>query len=486
MLWVALELPSLPLQIVERAGVCAAPLVVSEGPAQRPAVACMNATARAAGIREGQAVAAAKALASDLRIVPRDERVEAETLERIAGWAGQYTPMASVDGQGIVLEIESCLRLFDGHAKMTAAIVRGVRELGFAATVGIAPTPLAARIFARAEAQGRAVRACLALDELPERIAELPLFLVEWPEQTLARLTDLGILRWRDMLELPAEGVARRFGPEIALSVDRLMGRVADPRKPYEPPARFRSRLELPAEADGVEALLFPLKRLLLELEGYLRGRGSGVQRLALTLEHGRRARTRLDLDFSSPEREADFALAIARERLGRLKLAAATHALDLRADALLPYVPRATTWLPGAKEHAIGRQRLLERLSARLGKDRVFGIGIAEDHRPERDWVPAGAGMTTARHPVAGRGPITRPTWLLTRPQKLITSDGHPSFQGALSLHAGPERIEAGWWDGEEARRDYYVALNAQGEAFWIYREHRDLSSWYLHGVFG
>ena len=58
MLWVALEMPSLPLQIVERAGACAQPLVVSEGSAQRPTVACANAAAREAGIREGQAVAA--------------------------------------------------------------------------------------------------------------------------------------------------------------------------------------------------------------------------------------------------------------------------------------------------------------------------------------------------------------------------------------------------------------------------------------------
>ena len=57
--------------------------------------------------------------------------------------------------------------------------------------------------------------------------------------------------------------------------------------------------------------------------------------------------------------------------------------------------------------------------------------------------------------------------------------------LQGALELVAGPERIEAGWWDGDEVRRDYYVAENAHGETYWIFREHRDTSAWYLHGVF-
>ena len=74
---------------------------------------------------------------------------------------------------------------------------------------------------------------------------------------------------------------------------------------------------------------------------------------------------------------------------------------------------------------------------------------------------------------------------WLLQRPHRLILEAGHPVLQGSLELTAGPERIEAGWWDGEEVRRDYYVAANPRGETFWIFREHRDLSAWYLHGVF-
>jgi protein ImuB len=446
-------------------------------------VACANTAAREAGVHVGQAVAAAKALAGELRVVDRNPRAEREALERIAAWAGQFTSMVSLDEQGVVLEVESSLRLFEGHAKLTAAIQRGVRELGFHATLGVAPTPLAARLFARAETQGRAVRSCLALADLRERLAELPLFLLDWPEKTLALLTDLGVLRLRDVLDLPAEGIAKRFGPLIVASLDRLTGRLADPRMPYAAPPRFRSRLELPAEAEGVGALLFPLKRILVEFEGYARGRGVGAQRLALWLEHGRKSRSRLGLDFASPEREADFILAIAREKLGRLTLPAATLALELRAEALLPFTPRTCAWLPGAEEQKVDAGRLVERLGARLGAERVFGIALADDHRPEKDW----AGAAPLRNSRALASPVTarRPAWLLQRPHRLVVHDGHPTLQGALELAAGPERIEAGWWDGEEVRRDYYVAANARGETFWIFREHRDLSAWYLHGVF-
>lgn len=493
MLWIALELPSLPLQIAERAGASREPLVISEGTVQRPLVACPNEAARRAGIREGQSVAAAKALAGDLRVLPRDENVERETIERLAAWAGQFTPMVSVDGQGIVLEIEASLKLFEGHAKLTGAIQRGVREIGLHAALGIAPTALAARLFARAEARGLQVRACVAPADLRQRLADLPLFLLDWPGKTLAHLADLGVLRLRDMLELPAEGIAKRFGPEIVASLDRLMGKLPDPRVPYAPPPRFRSRIELPAEADGVEALLFPLRRLLAEFEGAMRARGSGVQRLELALDHGRRSRTRVMLDFSSPEREADFILAIAREKLGRLTLAAPTLALGLRAEALLAYVPRESTWLPGARELALDRERLLERLAARLGKDRVFGIAIADDHRPENGvrYAFSQAAAKNAQLAQVQRKSVPdtifaqRPTWLLHRPQRLIAQEGNPSYQGALELIAGPERIEAGWWDGDEVSRDYYVAANPRGETFWIYREHRGAQAWYMHGVF-
>lgn len=482
MLWFALELPSLPLQVAERAGASSEPLVIAEGPLQRPTVACANAAARAAGVREGQAVAAAKALAGTLRVIARDPASERETLERIAAWTGQFTPMACVESQGVVLEVQASLRLFGGHARLASAIRRGVRELGLRAALGIAPTPLAARLFAKAEAQGLTARGCFTVDELAARLADLPLFLLDWPDETVARLADLGVLRLRDVLALPASGIARRFGPAIALALERLLGRAADPRVPYVPPPRFRARLELPAEADGVEALLFPLRRMLVEFEGAARGRGAGAQRFVLTLEHGRDARTRLALDFATAEREADFILSIAREKLGRVALAAPTVALGLRADTLLPYSPRPATWLPGAREQALDRERLFERLAARLGRERVHGIALGDDHRPEAGWK-----KSNGASPAGSTGPDSgaRPIWLLSRPQRLVTEDGAPCLQGLLEMRAGPERIEAGWWDGAEVRRDYYVAANARGETYWIYREHRDLSAWYLHGVF-
>jgi protein ImuB len=49
----------------------------------------------------------------------------------------------------------------------------------------------------------------------------------------------------------------------------------------------------------------------------------------------------------------------------------------------------------------------------------------------------------------------------------------------------AGPERIETGWWDGGDIRRDYYVVRTSQGQCAWVYCAPGEQGSWMLHGWF-
>ena len=98
-----------------------------------------------------------------------------------------------------------------------------------------------------------------------------------------------------------------------------------------------------------------------------------------------------------------------------------------------------------------------------------------AIDHRPELDWKKGGTapGLAAARgqSPKPESVPEPRPAFLLNRPQRLIVEQGAPVLQGALELIAGPERIESGWWDGGDVRRDYYLIETAAGQRAWAYR---------------
>ena len=91
----------------------------------------------------------------------------------------------------------------------------------------------------------------------------------------------------------------------------------------------------------------------------------------------------------------------------------------------------------------------------------------------------------------------------LLPVPQRLAVRGGQPQHHGDLALLAGPQRIEAGWLQGDAdcALRDYFVARSPGAGLVWVYRErlrppggagplatalqpHRGLN-WYLHGLF-
>ena len=113
---------------------------------------------------------------------------------------------------------------------------------------------------------------------------------------------------------------------------------------------------------------------------------------------------------------------------------------------------------------------RLTERLRARLGHDSVYGLATHPDHRPEHAWRRVEPGEWD---PHDFRQPGPRPLWLLQ--PKTIPQD---SFE----LLVGPERIESGWWDGDEASRDYFIARLPNESLIWVYRE---AGEWFLHGLF-
>jgi protein ImuB len=138
---------------------------------------------------------------------------------------------------------------------------------------------------------------------------------------------------------------------------------------------------------------------------------------------------------------------------------------------------------------------QLIERLRARLGAEAVHGLCLVPEHRPERNGdihLFSETGEATLFVTRKGLRPLvrkcphfSRPVWLLAEPQPLA-GDERPHCEGPLEIEEGPERIESGWWDGRDVRRDYYVARTPAGARLWIFRERRAQGGWFLHGVFG
>jgi protein ImuB len=483
MRWLAIHLPDLPLAIFARALATPVPFAVSQ-PGRVERILNASPAAYAQGVRPGLGVAAARALCPALQVRPRHPRAEGESLERLAAWCLRFTPHVSLSPpQGLVLDVAASLRLFGGPDPLLAQVADGLSRLGYAHRLALAPTPLGALVIAAwaCEAPSEHITCISDLPALRARLAPLPLQALGLSARALEDLTRMGLRQISDLLRLPRAGLAERLGRERVDLLARLLGEAPDLRAWFEPPTRYRGRLELPAEIERVEALLFPCRRLLDELEGVLRGHQGGTDRLDWRLEHAKAHMTRLILGSAQPLREAHRWLDLLRERLGRLVLPAPVREIRLYVKDIRPLSPEDPWLFP--EQAALSRRpdlALLDRLRARLGGNAIRGIAPIADHRPERAWRWCDPGETGNGIPRP-----ERPAWLLAQPQPLRVHEGKPWLDGPLHLGPERERIETGWWDDDEVRRDYFVATTASGEQLWIYREIGGRQGWFLHGIF-
>ena len=478
MLWIALDFPCLPLETFAPASAHTEAWAIADG----ADVLVCNEQARALGVRAGMRLAAACALAPRLNYRLRDAAAEAATLATLAAWAGQYTPNVSLEPpRALLLDIEGSLRLFGGIRPILQELKRGLAGMGYSVTMACAPTATAALLLARAGMQ-KIINCRRALDAV---VATLPLAALACDARTAQTLQAVGVKRIGDLMALPRDGVARRCGQPLLDSVDRALGRLPAPREFFAPPAQFDAKLELAAPVAHSEALLFAANRLLTQLTGFLAARNGGVQRFTLTLAHERGVETTpIEIGLVAPTRDGRHLTLLVRERLAALALPAPVHALRIAASDIL-VLAQENRELFADRAGAPGEwQKLVERLRARLGAEAVHGLAAQAEHRPERAWRATEPGAASTA-PACGPPP-PRPLWLLAAPQPLKEIAHRPHYrENALAILAGPERIESGWWDGDDVKRDYFVAQTPDCATLWIYRERRAPGSWYLHGVF-
>ena len=466
MLWVSLHLPHMALEL--RQPQESEPLAVTDGAgAQRRIIAC-NTAALEAGIALSMDAPSAMMREPQLRMFDRSRADERRAAAAIACWAHQFTSDVCMDAARwmLWLEVGSSLRYFNGLATIHAQIKNSIERLGYTALLGIAPTLEAAALLTRHPE----VLPILNKSEIRRTIAGLPLAGLEIGPKVIDQLHTTGLRTVEDLLCVPSESLARRFGEELPHYLQRLLGERADVRRRHRAPAVYRRRFDLMDGIESVEGLLFPLRRILQELEGYLRGRDVAIQQLRVTLLHRGATETVLQLVTSAPQRDAVRLFALLREKLERTQLPDPVTAIVLSAAEFVePQISQADFFDDHQREND-NWSALLDKLRARLGADAIRRLGLSDDHRPESAWCVLADGKTAV---VTDDFP-DRPLWFLSEPRQISTL---PQLLGT------PERIEAGWWAGQDSSRDYYLARTDAGARWWLFRE-AGTNRWYLQGL--
>ncbi|ENO90007.1 hypothetical protein C666_03940, partial [Thauera linaloolentis 47Lol = DSM 12138] len=284
---------------------------------------------------------------------------------------------------------------------------------------------------------------------------------------------------------LPAAGLARRQAQAASLLIARARGERPDPRRWFEPPARFSHELALPAPTHHSEALLFAARRLFASLADWLQARHAAIDHCRLSLVHEGCGDTPLDLILGQPSSDEGHLALIARERLATSPLPSEVCALRLEAAHPLAQPPLAGDLFGALGQGRSEAARLLDRLRARLGDGAVRRLERVADHRPEAAWRVCGEAAGTPPDPARGRATASspaslgrRPLWLLPEPRAIDPRQ--------YTLLGDAERIESGWWDDGDIRRDYYLARRGDDSLCWIFHDLAPPGGWFLQGCFG
>jgi protein ImuB len=379
-----------------------ATLVMVRG-AARLAALCPRAIAL--GLREGMALADARALRPELIAFEVAAGENAARLAAIADWCRRWTPLAAVDSEcgapAVTLDVGGAAHLFGGEEKLAREVETAFRAQGFSARACVAASPQAARALARFTAlalapQGRAF----------ERLADsLPLAALELDAETLDAMRQAGFRRVGDVRLRPRAPLAARFGPHVLTRLDGLFGLTLSPISPrFEtPPYLVERRFAEPlTQEDAIQATL---ARLCEDLCAMLTRHGEGARRLDASFFRVDGVTRRLVVGAAQATRDPRALARLFRERLKAI----GEEGLDtgygfdvVRLAAARVERLDADQAILGASAKAGDFAHLVDRLGARLGPHRVTRLVARARRLPEQAGALAPHGQEQERQ---GRG---------------------------------------------------------------------------------
>ncbi len=455
------------------------------------------------GLGPGLTLADARARVPSLAAAAADPQADARLLNEIALFCGRFTPMVAIEPpDGLILDISGCAHLFGGEASLRDRVVAALARRGVEARAALADGPDAARAFARFARGG-----IVPPGEAPALACRLPLAALELPAQTALALARAGLRRVGDLEALPPATLSARFGAGARLKLDRLLGREERRITPLRPPPDCAAERRFPAPLLESTALMEALARLVADIARLLESRGRGGRLFEAFFFRTDGAVRSLRVETGRPCRDPAMLLRLFRERMDALAdpidPGFGFDALRLEVPATDPQAPEA----PDFDRRAAGDSdldALVDRLTARFGRDRVQRFQPVDTHDPRRESRRVAA-LDASTPPVwteqrPGEPPL-RPLQLFDPPQPVEVlaevPDGPPlRFRWRRVLHEvaraeGPERIAPEWWRAPASmrERDYYRIEDTAGRRFWVFREGlyggAEPPRWFLHGLF-
>ena len=534
-------------------------------------VTAANATARAFGIVPQMQLSQASTLCAEAQLIEHDPQADIESLCSLAESAQCFSPIVGLEQldpqpwagrslhqpQSILLDVTGIAPLFGGDAKLASSVYQWVADQGYWASIAIANTigtawALAnythrsqiALDLAEIERTGNSsVSPSITIFEPNEAIGiatyPLPIEALRLEQATVTKLHRLGIRKIGQLVELPRVGLASRFNDQLLRRMDQSL------HNQYEPILTLHASPELAIEEclEHPTPLRSTIDSIVTEqihrLTRVLDRIGHGVVRLVCRIEMELNAipieseienqsgqpppvARVFQIGLYQPSNDSEHLLWLLIGQLDAHYAKGPSHywarSISVQATLTAPL-----TWQQSdlfdrhTTIHRDAIAKLVDSLSARMGRTAVVAPAIQRDPQPElayswrplTGWKKDGQTQETKRKLTRapkrnfaeerGMEPNANELWRrpmrLQHPPRLIEMQrvddlGRPLrmiYHGSpLSVvrATGPERIDTGWWQGATQQRDYFRIELSTGTWLWVYRDRRG-QEWYLHGEF-
>ncbi len=474
------------------------PVVLAVQGSHGPIVHAMSAEAKQRSISFGARVVDVQAIHPDLHVEHADIAGDVALLDRVAHWARRWCPWTVRDGaDGIVMDITGAAHLFGGEARMLRDIGTRFKMQGLSARVSVAPTCGAAQMLARYS--GGVI---CGPDDMGVALAPLPVAALRIGDDMVRLLQRLGLKTLGRLMEVPRIALMRRFdriaedeNPLVLL--DRALGRLGDPLNAPKDAIHWLARTRL---AEPVIDPVPHLDELASNVCRQLAKAEKGARRLRLTIYRVDGEWRSRDVSLASASRDPEH---LVRLMAGKLEGIDPGFGFDLLTLEALRVEPLALhqDHLDGNRDASADIAALLDRLTAKLGPEKVNWSTFVQSHVPERveDRVMALTGEPTPQRAVVRE----RPLRLLDPAEEIAVLYAVPEGPPArfrwrrvsylTSRFEGPERIAPEWWRDRPGTRlrDYYKVEVSEGRRFWIFREgilgdgRGSDPRWFLQGIF-
>lgn len=450
-----------------------------EGP-HGPVVYATNRAADQAGIQAGARVVDMRALCPDLRVEFADVGGDELALKRLMLWVRRWCPWSSLDGaSGLVLDTTGSDHLWGGEAAMLREIEGKLSTLGLETDLACAPTHGAAWALSRFGG----VREVCSAQDLAAKTSALPVQSLRLHGETVMLLKRLGLKTIGALADVPRLSLARRFNKaQLAhnplLRLDQVMGRLAEPLQSPDDPPRFSVQSSIAEPVSDPEP---HLPAMAQELCAGLHAAGNGARRVTLTVYRTDGDISRISVATSQASRDPAHILRLFDGKLEQLNPGFGFDLITLDAS-VVEHIALVQTHIEGGTDEGTELARLIDRLSAKYGADRIRRPAPRDSHTPERReaWRSAMAQSDASLPPPAR----PRPLRLLQPPEDIrvlyAVPEGPPAqFMWRRQTHKvvrfeGPERIAPEWWRDRPGTRlrDYYRIEDQHGCRYWLFRE--------------